>query len=74
MPAEITQDVTVGARDIRAGDVFERHGKLRTATGAAGIGPWRSALVPVAGGAVYFPADAHIVVSRRVRRIPCVTA
>lgn len=65
----ITQTVTVPARDIRAGDVFERHGRTRTATGAAGWGPYGSSCIPVQGGEVYFPEGAEIDVRRAVRRV-----
>ncbi|MFF1417570.1 hypothetical protein [Streptomyces sp. NPDC058280] len=67
----MVQEVTVLARDIRAGDVFDRHRKTWTAVGAAGWTTLGSVAVPVAGGAVYLVADEQIKVRRLAQRIPC---
>ncbi|WP_406324022.1 hypothetical protein [Streptomyces niveus] len=69
----ITQQLTVLAQDIRAGDVFDRHRRTWTASGAAGWGPYESVCVPVDGGVVFFPRDTEVVVSRLARRVPCAT-
>lgn len=68
--AGIVQELTVPARDIRAGDVFYRHRRTWTVTGAPGWGVYESVIIPVAGGVVYFPRDAEVVVSRLARRAP----
>ncbi|GGX26581.1 hypothetical protein [Streptomyces chryseus] len=70
----IVQSVTVEARDIRRGDVFDRHRKTWTATGAAGWGPYGSVRVPTEGGGeVFIPKAAKVAVTRVVRRAPCGT-
>ncbi|WP_329168376.1 hypothetical protein OG709_30140 [Streptomyces sp. NBC_01267] len=70
----IVQEVIIPARDIRAGDVFTRHGKLRTATGTSGRGPYNSVCVPIDGGEVYFEREALVLVKREARRVPGVSA
>ncbi|MFI9123825.1 hypothetical protein ACIGW0_31290 [Streptomyces bikiniensis] len=63
-----TETRLVPALKIRAGDVFDRHGRTRTATSDAhrlGLG---SVVVGIEGGECYFPLKAEIYVTRPVER------
>jgi hypothetical protein len=71
----IVQTLTVNARDVRRGDVFERHGKTRTARrDACREGQFTIRIETEDCGAVYVSQDAQITVTRRVLRRPCATA
>lgn len=61
--AGTTDDLTP-ARDLVAGDVFERHGRTWTVEHA--IRGWYGSVhvLCVGGGQVWFPQDAKVVVRR----------
>ncbi|MFE6493360.1 hypothetical protein [Streptomyces sp. NPDC057748] len=76
MPTVTLYDtLTVPARDIRAGDVFDRHRRTHTASGDAYSFIRGSVGIPLeSGGVVYLPAEEEIRVSRSAGSMPCTFA